>query len=364
MKTLYERDLENSILYYISRMFSRVLIVISFLCFASGTYASLLERFQQWSVEHQIELPSSEDGRFMHMLANWRDNDHLIAETNSKNLSYTLGHNQFSALNREEFRDLMNFEYNRALIGESNVVNSGLDLDLGLDLSVPASVDWRTKGVVSPIQDQGQAGTCYTFSTAAAVESAMAIKSGVLTKLSEQQIVDCSTIKNGGPNMGVNGGQISATFEWIGKTNGLCTEAAYPYVSGTTKTTGTCQKTCSKVAGSDVQSVFEVPVKSDSAMMTAISNSVVSIAIEADESTFQLYKSGVFTGKCGTSLDHAVALVGYTDSYYILRNSWGLSWGQSGYMYIGKGNDPATGKPYNNGAGQCGLLMEASYPVL
>lgn len=344
-------------------MFSRILIVISFLCL---TNASLLERFQQWALEHQVELPSSEDGRFMHMLANWRDNDRLIAETNGKNLSYTLGHNKFSALNREEFRDLMNFEYNSALIGETNVVNSGLDLDLDLDLglSVPASVDWRTKGVVSPIQDQGQAGTCYTFSTAAAVESAMAIKSGVLTKLSEQQIVDCSTIKNGGPNMGVNGGQISATFEWIGKTNGLCTEASYPYVSGTTKTTGTCQKTCSKVAGSDVQSVFEVPVKSDSAMMTAISNSVVSIAIEADESTFQLYKSGVFTGKCGTSLDHAVALVGYTDSYYILRNSWGQSWGQSGYMYIGKGNDPATGKPYNNGAGQCGLLMEASYPIM
>jgi C1A family cysteine protease len=99
-------------------------------------------------------------------------------------------------------------------------------------------------------------------------------------------------------------------------------------------------------------------------MMTAISNTVVSIAIEADQSSFQLYKSGVFTGNCGTSLDHAVALVGYTDSYYILRNSWGLSWGQSGYMYIGKGNDPATGKPYNNGAGQCGLLMEASYPIM
>ena len=345
-------------------MFSRLLILISVLC-VSVSNASLLERFQQWSVDHNIELPSVEDGRFMHMLANWRDNDHLIAETNAKNLSYTLGHNQFSAFNREEFRALMNFEYNSALIGaaeESNMVRSSIELPLAVQ--VPASVDWRSKGVVSPIQDQGQAGTCYTFSTAAAVESAIAINTGVLTKLSEQQIVDCSTFKNGGPNMGVNGGQISATFEWIGKTNGLCTEAAYPYVSGTTKTTGTCQKTCTKVAGTDVQSAFEVPVKSDSAMMTAISNTVVSIAIEADQSSFQLYKSGVFTGSCGTSLDHAVALVGYTDSYYILRNSWGQSWGQSGYMYIGKGNDPATGKPYNNGAGQCGLLMEASYPIM
>ena len=344
-------------------MFSQIAILISVLYMSSCANASVLDRFRQWSVDHNIELPSSDDSMFMHMLANWRSNDHLIADTNAKNLSYTLGHNQFSALNREEFRSLMNFENNAALF-DTDADNTNFLRGPAFDLQVPTSVDWRTKGVVSPVQDQGQAGTCYSFSTAAAVESARAIKSGVLTKLSEQQIVDCSTIKNGGPNMGVNGGQISATFDWIGKTNGLCTESAYPYVSGTTTTTGTCQKTCTDVAGSDVQSVFEVPVKSDSAMMTAISNTVVSIAIEADQSSFQLYKSGVFTGKCGTSLDHAVALVGYTDSYYILRNSWGLSWGQSGYMYIGKGNDPATGKPYNNNAGQCGLLMEASYPIM
>jgi C1A family cysteine protease len=99
-------------------------------------------------------------------------------------------------------------------------------------------------------------------------------------------------------------------------------------------------------------------------MMAALTQTIVSIAIEADQSVFQLYKSGIFTGSCGTNLDHAVALVGYTSDYYILRNSWGVTWGQNGYMYIGKGNDPATGKPYNGGAGQCGLLMEGSYPVM
>ena len=349
-------------------MFSRLVILFSMLYVSTSANASLIERFQKWATEHKIELPTSDDGRFMHMLVNWRDNDNLIAETNGRNLSYALGHNQFSALNRDEFRSLMNFENNRALFDTDINADNTNFLRGPVTLEAPTSVDWRTKGVVSPVQDQGQAGTCYSFSTTAAVESERAIKSGVLTKLSEQQIVDCSTFKNGGPNMGVNGGQISATFDWIGKTNGLCTEAAYPYVSGTTKTTGTCQKTCSDVAGSDVQSVFEVPIKSDADMMTAISNAVVSIAIEADESSFQLYKSGVFTGSCGTTLDHAVALVGYGPSsngdYYILRNSWGSSWGQSGYMLIGKGNDPATGKPYNNGAGQCGLLMEASYPIM
>jgi len=352
-------------------MFSNLLIIISVLCVANG---SLIGRFREWAEEHKIELPSTEgasDGDeyklFMHMLHNWRDNDNLIAEVNHQNLSYTLGHNRFSALNREEFRSLMNFENNKLFINSDDDVATNY-LRTSAVLQLPTSVDWRTKGVVSKIQDQGQAGTCYSFSTSSAVESAMAIKSGILTKLSEQQIVSCSTIKNGGPNMGVNGGQISLTFDWIGKTNGLCTEESYPYVSGTTRQTETCKTTCSKVASSDVQGVIDIKSNSDSDMMTAISKQPVSIAIEADESTFQLYKSGVFTGKCGTSLDHAVALVGYGNTngldYYILRNSWGLEWGDQGYMYIGKGNDPATGKPYNGGKGQCGLLMEGSYPVM
>jgi hypothetical protein len=342
-----------------------------FLCVALLNAAfsqSILDRFREWVDVHKISIPESDDS-FLHMLESWRNNDRIIKETNAKNLSYTLGHNHFSGMNSIEFAELMRFNNNRDLFsigvspasfGLRGSVSEVLDLEAGL----PASVDWRNQGVVSGIQDQGQAGTCYSFGTSCAVESAMAIKTGVLTKLSEQQIVDCSTIKNGGPNMGVSGGQIAPTFEWIGDTGGLCTEQAYPYVSGTTGKTGTCQKTCSKVAGSAVSSVVNVKPKSDTDLMTALTKTIVSIAIEADQSSFQLYKSGVFTGSCGTNLDHAVALVGYGADYYILRNSWSTSWGNQGYMYIGKSNDPATGKPYNGGAGQCGLLLEASYPVM
>ena len=331
---------------------------------------SILERFHEWAATHKISLPDSDDS-FLHMLENWRNNDLIIKETNAKNLTYTLGHNHFSGMNSGEFAELMRFRNNRELFadGASPFGLRGSSVEVGsLVGSLPASVDWRTEGVVSPVQDQGQAGTCYSFSTTAAVETALAIKTGKLTKMSEQEIVDCATIKNGGPDMGVNGGQIAPTFTWIGKTGGLCTEQAYPYVSGTTGKTGTCQNTCSKVSGSAVSSVVNVKPKSDADLMTALTKTIVSIAIEADQSSFQLYKSGVFTGKCGTNLDHAVALVGYGTmnglDYYLLRNSWSIQWSENGYMMIGKGNDPATGKPYNDGAGQCGLLLEASYPVM
>ena len=340
-------------------------LIVSIALLSASVSATLMDRFYNWAETHKIAVPEGEH-EFLHLLMNWKNNDRIIDETNVKNLTYTLGHNAFSGMSSEEFAEHMHFGLNRGLIAGS--ASPALRGGFESAVSVPASVDWRTEGVVSPIQNQANAGTCYSFGTSCAVESAMAIKTGVLTKLSEQQIVDCSTVKNGGPNFGVNGGQIAPTLEWIGKTGGLCTEQAYPYVSGTTTVTGTCQKTCTKVSGSDVQSVVNVKPKSDADMMTALSKTVVSIGIQADQNSFQLYKSGVFTGACGSSLDHAVALVGYGTmnglDYYILRNSWGQSWGQSGYMLISKGNDPATGKPYNNGAGQCGLLMEASYPVV
>jgi C1A family cysteine protease len=151
-------------------------------------------------------------------------------------------------------------------------------------------------------------------------------------------------------------------FNWIAKNNGLCTESAYPYVSGTTKTAGDCKSSCQNVAGSTIVKHVDVATKSDSALMTAIAQQPVSIAIEADQQDFQLYKSGVFTGTCGTNLDHGVLVVGYGSDagldYYKVKNSWSSSWGEGGYIRFGRGTQ------YNAGSGQCGILLQASYPVL
>jgi C1A family cysteine protease len=229
-------------------------------------------------------------------------------------------------------------------------------------LYLPSAIDWSMKNAVTPVKDQGQCGSCWSFSTTGALEGAYSIKTGNLVSFSEQQLVDCDTFGNGGRDHGCNGGLMDNAFSWIAKNNGLCTESDYPYVSGITKTPGTCAKSCKNVAGSDIVSFVDVESASDLAMMTALSKQPVSVAIEADQREFQLYKSGVFTGACGTNLDHGVLTVGYgTDGgneYYKVKNSWSTTWGEKGYIRLGKGEN------YNAGKGQCGILLEASYPVV
>ncbi len=357
-----------------------ILVFVLFLALVARTQAVVsnrdsivMSRFAEWMAKHDIR--SRDETHLAHIFNNWVDNDKYIEEINSKNLSYTLGHNAYSGMNLEEFGELMGFKANSESIAKGlrgNAFDGVPVLEQKEILSLealPTSVDWRVKGAVTPTKNQLSCGSCYSFSNTGSLEGAYQIKYGNLVSFSEQQIVDCSQMQYGGPNMGCNGGQIQKTMSWEGKNGGLCTEASYPYVSGTTKTAGTCQKTCSLVSGSKIVSSTAVSANSDNAMMTALAQQPISVAVQANQRDFQLYSGNVFTGSCGTNLDHAVLLVGYGVSngldYYILKNSWGSTqWGINGYMLLGKGNDPATGKPYNGGKGQCGVLMEGSYPTL
>jgi cathepsin L len=223
--------------------------------------------------------------------------------------------------------------------------------------ALPASVDWSLKGAVTGVKDQGNCGSCWSFSATGALEGAYQIKYGTLVSFSEQNLVSCDTIDSA-----CNGGLMDTAFSWVKSNGGLCTESGYPYTSGTTGQKGTCTTTCTKNTAVAPKSFTDVAKNSDSALMTALASQPVSIAIQANQPAFQLYKSGVLTGTCGSNLDHGVLAVGYgtwTDGtdYYKVKNSWGTGWGMSGYILIQRGNPQR--------CGECGILCgPPSFPNL
>jgi C1A family cysteine protease len=325
------------------------------LCFFPLVAASFIDKFEEWVHDFRVKFRDLEHQNSVY--SKWLSNDKFINEINGRNLTYTLGHNHFSGMDSDEFRNYLGYYI---WAGDNERVRI-LDLDVEYD-ALPKEVDWVKNGAVTAVKDQSQCGSCWSFSTTGALEGAYFNKYGKLESFSEQQLVDCDTYRNGGRDHGCKGGLMDNAFTWIEKNGGLCSESDYPYVSGTTKTEGTCQNSCDVDKNSHITGFIDVLPSSDEAMMSALAKQPVSIAIEADQKEFQLYKSGVFTGTCGTNLDHGVLAVGYGSlsgvDYYKVKNSWSSSWGQDGYILLGRGEE------FNKGDGQCGMLLSGSYPQL
>jgi C1A family cysteine protease len=248
-----------------------------------------------------------------------------------------------------KFSDLTDFEIKQmnGLKIDNNTENR---TEIFSEENLADSIDWRSKGAVTPVKDQGQCGSCWAFSTTGSMEGAHFVASGNLLSLSESNLVDCSWL-----NHGCNGGLMNLAFMYA-ESHPLESEADYPY----TPSTGVLACKYNKSKGQvQVKTYKDVTRSSASQLKAALNVAPVSVGIQADQPVFHHYTGGIITSSsCGTSIDHGVLAVGYgTDQsgqeYYIVKNSWGSDWGEQGFVRIG----------VEEGSGICGIQLQASQPT-
>lgn len=264
--------------------------------------------------------------------------------------TFTLGMNKYGDMTNSEFVTMMNGYKHSEETRSKNRYTFMTPLNAD---PLPPAVDWRVQGAVTPVKDQGQCGSCWAFSATGSLEGQHWRVTGKLPNLSEQNLVDCSK-KEG--NDGCNGGLMDQAFQYIADNGGIDSEASYPYKA----VDQTCMydpkgRTAGDTGFVDIQSGNETALQAAVATVGPIS-----IAIDASSILFQLYHSGVyidpFCHNAVKSLDHGVLAAGYgTDSgrdFWLVKNSWGASWGENGYIRMAR-----------NRKNQCGVATLPSYPV-
>ncbi|KAK4479387.1 hypothetical protein RD792_014900 [Penstemon davidsonii] len=313
------------------------------------TEESFWGMYERWRSHHTVSRSIDEKHKRFNV---FKANVHYVHNFNKKDKPYKLKLNKFADMTSHEFRSVYagsRLKHHRMLQG--SLRGNGTFMYENVQ-SVPPSVDWRKKGAVTPVKDQGQCGSCWAFSTVVAVEGINQIKTNNLVSLSEQELIDCDNDQN----QGCNGGLMDLAFDFIKKKGGITEEKNYPYKAED----GKCDVNKENSPAVTIDGHENVPANDEDALLKAAANQPLSVAIDAGGSDFQFYSEGVFTGDCGTELDHGVAIVGYGTTldgtkYWTVKNSWGGEWGEQGYIRMLRGIEAKEGL--------CGIAMEASYPI-
>ncbi|KAK4756233.1 hypothetical protein SAY87_006360 [Trapa incisa] len=274
----------------------------------------LWDLYERWRSHHTVSRDLHDKRRRFSV---FRHNVMHIHEVNLQDRPYKLKLNKFAHMTNHEFKAAFaGSKVGHHRMFRSSSRGSGRFMH-GNATEVPASVDWRAKGAVTSVKNQGQCGSCWAFSTIVAVEGINFIKTNKLLALSEQELVDCDTRVN----HGYNGGLMDYAFQYIKDSGGITSDSNYPYQAFH----GNCDALKQNSPVVSIDGYEDVPANDEDSLLKAVANQPVSVSIDAGGMDLQFYSEGVFTGKCGTGLDHGVAVVGYGTTldgtkYWIVKN--------------------------------------------
>lgn len=298
--------------------------------------------FEAFLLKYNKSYSSTQEYHYRYSI--FQQNLYKIQSHNSQNLPWKLAINTFADLTWFEFAELQGI---RPI--QRNSATNVVRLE---NVTVPDSIDWVEKGVVTRVKNQGECGSCWAFASIGAIESAWAIKSGNLVELSEQQLVDCSSQLG---NDGCTGGDTDVALEYVIYNGGISSEKDYPYTGEQSR----CKT--SAVSAVKISEYVYVETNNELELKKAVAQQPVSVNVESDEAVWQFYSSGIVTKGCHDNLDHSVLAVGYGSEdgvmFWKLKNSFGTEWGDNGFIRILRTDSTAS-------SGMCGVAGYAVYPVV